>query len=191
MIVGLFTEMLSAGGCSAPGARPLPFWRSLRLVAAWLVVLLVLNDAQGLHTVRVGPDEFSVSGYARSKVRFVLSALRAAGRRPLLVVAMHPHLAPIVDVMRMRSRSFRSIIFTHGIEVWQPLSWPRGPALLRRAGLVIAPSEDTANHLVFEQKVDPGKVLRLPWGLDPEFEERLQNKPPAPRARLHFRSTRE
>jgi glycosyltransferase involved in cell wall biosynthesis len=64
------------------------------------------------------------------------------------------------------------MVFTHGIEVWQPLGWPRGAAL-RRADLVIGPSADTVQHLISEQRILPGKVQRLPWGLDPEFEARL------------------
>jgi phosphatidylinositol alpha-1,6-mannosyltransferase len=119
--------------------------------------------------VRVGSMEFSVSGYAGSKIQFALAALRAAGRKPALVFALHPHLAPIVWAMRARGRKFRSIVFTHGVEVWQPLGWPRGAAL-RRADLAIGPSADTVQHLISEQQLSPVKVQRLPWGLDPEFE---------------------
>ena len=142
---------------------------------------LSLNDPQGLHTLRVGSSEFSVSGHSRDKAQFVLAALRAAGRKPLLAIGMHPHLAPIVWAMRMRSRKVRSIVFAHGIEVWQPLSWPRRAAL-RQADLVIGPSEDTVRHLISTQEIRPERVLRLPWGLDPDFEERLaaNAQPPLP-----------
>ncbi len=133
---------------------------------------LSLNDPQGLHTVRVGSLEFSVSGYAGSKIQFAWAALRAAGRKPALVIALHPHLAPIVWAMRARGRKFRSIVFTHGVEVWQPLGWPRGAAL-RNADLVIGPSADTVQHLISEQGILPGKTQRLPWGLDPDFEGRI------------------
>ncbi len=133
---------------------------------------LSLNDPQGLHTVRVGSQEFSVSGYAGSKTQFASAALRAAGRKPALVIALHPHLAPIVWAMRARGRKFHSIVFTHGIEVWQPLGWPRGAAL-RNADLVIGPSADTVQHLISEQGILPGKTQPLPWGLDPDFESRI------------------
>jgi glycosyltransferase involved in cell wall biosynthesis len=122
--------------------------------------------------VRVGSGEFSVTGHARDKAQFVLAALRSAGRKPVLVIALHPNLAPIVWAMRMRSRKFRSIGFAHGIEVWQPLGWPRRAAL-RRADLVVGPSEDTVRHLISEQGIRAEKIQRLPWGLDPEFEARL------------------
>ena len=74
--------------------------------------------------------------------------------------------------MRTRSRNFRTIVFAHGIEVWQPLGWPRGAAL-RKADLVIGPSADTVEHLISEQSIPAGNVQRLPWGLDPEFEARF------------------
>ena len=171
-IVGLFTDVLPAGGVQRAGRHVAAVAAKFASDRGMSARFLSLNDPQGLHTVRVGSLEFSVSGYAGSKIQFVLAAQRAGGRGPKLVVALHPHLAPIVWAMRVRDRKFRSIIFTHGIEVWQPLGWPRGAAL-RRANLVIGPSADTVQHLISAQHLSPGKVQRLPWGLDPEFEARV------------------
>jgi glycosyltransferase involved in cell wall biosynthesis len=139
---------------------------------------LSLNDPQGLHPVRVGQLEFSISGYAGSKFQFIRAALRAAGRDPDLVIALHPHLAPIVSAMRMRSRKFRSIVFTHGVEIWEPLGWTRGGAL-RNADLVLGPSRDTVKRLIDVQQIPCARVRRLAWGLDPEFESRIAS-PPSP-----------
>jgi glycosyltransferase involved in cell wall biosynthesis len=74
--------------------------------------------------------------------------------------------------MRFRSRKFKSIVFAHGIEVWQPLPLARRQAL-RQADRVVGPSTDTVRHLAASQGVSSGKIQRLAWGLDPEFEERL------------------
>ena len=164
--------MLPAGGVQRAGRHVAAVAAQFASDRGMSARFLSLNDPQGLHTVRVASLEFSVSGYAGSKIQFALAALRAAGRKPALVIALHPHLAPIVWAMRARSRRFRSIVFTHGIEVWQPLGWPAGAAL-RRANLVIGPSADTVKHLISEQHLPPGKVQRLPWGLDPEFEARV------------------
>jgi phosphatidylinositol alpha-1,6-mannosyltransferase len=172
-IVGLFTEILSAGGVQRAGRHAAAVAAKFASERGFACRFLSLNDPRGLHTVRVGPNEFLVSGHGRDKSQFVLTALRVAGRQPSLVVALHPHLAPVVAVMRLRSRKFRSIVFAHGIEVWQPLGWPRGPAL-RSADLVTAPSRDTAQHLICDQRVLTERVRRLPWGLDPEFEARLR-----------------
>jgi phosphatidyl-myo-inositol dimannoside synthase len=168
-LVGLFTDVLPAGGVQRASRHVAAVTAKLAAERGMTVRFLSLNDPQGMHTVRVGSLEFSVSGYAGSKIQFALAALRAASRKPALVVALHPHLAPILWAMKTRGGKFRSIVFTHGVEVWQPLGWPRGAAL-RRADLVLGPSADTVQHLVSEQHIFPGKIQRLPWGLDPEFE---------------------
>ena len=179
-IVGLFTDVLPAGGVQRASRHVAAVTAKFASDRGMAARFLSLNDPQGLHTVRVGSLEFSVSGYAGSKTQFALAALRAAGRKPALVIALHPHLAPIQWAMKTRGGKFRSMVFTHGIEVWQPLGWPRSAAL-RRADLVIGPSADTVQHLVSEQHILPGKVQRLPWGLDPEFEARLDTGvPPSP-----------
>jgi phosphatidylinositol alpha-1,6-mannosyltransferase len=178
-IVGLFTDMLPPGGvqrASRQVAAVISKFASDRGMAARF---LSLNDSQGLHIVRVGSLEFSVSGYAGSRIQFTRAALSAAGRQPALVIALHPHLAPVVWAMSVRSRKFRSIVFTHGVEVWKPLRWPRGAAL-RRADLVIGPSADTVQHLISDQRIPRGKVQRLSWGLDPEFEARVETAVPPP-----------
>ena len=174
-------EMLAAGGVQRAS-------RHVAAVAAKFAVergvayrFLSFTDPQGLHTVRVGSDEFQFSGHARDKSQFALAVLRAAGRRPSLVFAMHPHLAPLVAAMRLRSGNSRSIVFSHGLEIWKPLGWPRGTAL-RNSDLLIAPSRDTAQHLICDQKISPEKVRQLAWGLDPEFEARLRAPAPPPRS---------
>lgn len=176
-IVGLFTDVLPAGGVQRAGRHVAAVAAKFASDRGMAFRSLSLNDPQGLHTVRVGSLEFSASGYARSKIAFALAALRAAGRDPALVFALHPHMAPIVSLMGLRCRNFRSVVFTHGVEVWQPLGRLRGAAL-RRADLVLGPSADTVQHLVSEQTVSPEKIQRLPWGLDPEFEARVASVAP-------------
>jgi len=185
MIVGLFTEMLSAGGVQRAGRHLAAVTAKFAADQGLACDFLSLNDPPGLHNVRVGPHEFSVSGCARGKSRFVLAAMRAAGHQPLLVIALHPHLAPVVGLMRLRTRKFRSIVFAHGIEVWSPLGWPRGSAL-RSADLVIAPSRDTVQHLICQQGIRPEKIRRLPGDSTPnskrDFERLFSSVKPSSRA---------
>jgi phosphatidyl-myo-inositol dimannoside synthase len=175
LIIGLFTQVLSPGGVQRASRHVAAVTSEYAADRGFSCRFLSLNDPQGLHSVRVGSSEFSVTGHARDKAQFVLAALRSAGRDPVLVIALHPHLAPVVSAMRIRARKFRSIVFAHGIEVWQPLGWARRRAL-RNANMVIGPSEDTVRHLISTQGVPAEKVHRLPWGLDPEFEARLTAK---------------
>jgi len=171
-LVGLFTDVLPPGGVQRAGRHVAAVVAKFASERGMAVRFLSLNDSQGLHPVRVGKLEFFISGYAGSRFQFIRAAMRAAGRNPDLVIALHPHLVPIVSAMRLRSRKFRSIVFTHGVEVWQPLGWPRGGAL-RGADLVLGPSTDTVQHLIDEQHLPPAKVRRLAWGLDPGFEARV------------------
>jgi glycosyltransferase involved in cell wall biosynthesis len=180
MIIGLFTEVLSAGGVQRAG-------RHVAAVAACFAAehnldscFLSLKDPQGAHTIRVGKGEISVSGSACGKAQFVSAALRVAGRNPKLVIALHPHVAPVVQAMALRSPKFDSLIFAHGIEVWRPMGWLRRLAL-RQADIVAAPSTDTVRRLVSEQGIRPERVRKLAWGLDPEFETRLAGCPCPPR----------
>jgi phosphatidylinositol alpha-1,6-mannosyltransferase len=71
--------------------------------------------------------------------------------------------------MWVGAAGLKTIICTHGLEVWEPLSAVRKLAL-RRANVVLAPSQDTANHVADAQKVKRERIRVLPWALDPDFE---------------------
>src|SRR5260370_1714561 len=99
----------------------------------------------------------------------MVTALRAARGKAKLVRAGDPNRGPVVQAMRIAAPQMKSIICTHGIDVWEPLGGLRRRAL-RHANLVLAPSRDTADHVVTEQGVSRERIRVLPWALDPEFE---------------------
>jgi glycosyltransferase involved in cell wall biosynthesis len=84
-------------------------------------------------------------------------------------VAGHPNLAPVTSTMRFAAPRLKSIVCTHGVEVWEPLTRMRRMAL-RRADVVLAPSKYTADHVAAIQRVATQKIRVLPWALDPQFE---------------------
>ncbi len=172
VIIGLFPELLAPGGIQRVSRHVGAVLAAIALERGLGYCFLSLNDPLGLHRVRVADDEFSVSGFSRAKLRFVLAALRSVRRRPALVVAAHVHLAPVAWAMKMRAPRLRVVVLTHGIEVWQPLSRLRRWAL-RRADLVLAPSADTAHQLATKQGVSPEKICQMAWGLDPQFSALL------------------
>ena len=141
-------------------------------------IFLSLNDAPSLHGFCMGGKEIAYTGYGRSKLRFVAAALRAALHQPQLVVALHPNLAPLAAAMKVFAPGARSLLFTHGIEVWTPLGLVRQWAL-QRCDLVLAPSADTARHLMEEQGVGKSEINKLAWSLGPEFD--AAESPAAPR----------
>lgn len=128
--------------------------------------------------MRVGDKECVFTGAARGKARFATTAMRAAWRQPKLVLAGHPNLAPITRAMKLLAPRMKSVICTHGVEVWEPLSRMRRYAL-QHASLVLAPSQATADFVLSMQGVRPKCVRVLAWGLDPDFETRLSGQFPA------------
>ncbi len=171
-IAGLFTDVLPPGGVQRAGRHVAAVVAKFAADRGFACDFISVNDPRGSHTARAGSLEFDVCGYAGAKLGFVRAALRLAKNQPSLILALHPHLAPAVSLMKWRAPRLFSVVFTHGVEVWQPLNQPRRLAL-QRADLVLAPSADTAEHLISQQGVSPGKVRRLPWALDPEFEARV------------------
>lgn len=171
MLIGLFTELAGKGGVQ----------RASRHLAAVLTEfaasrhldcrLISLNDTRELHRMSVGGKEFVFTGCERSKSRFTATAVRAASRHGKVVLAGHPHLAPVAQAMRLTAPRLRTIVCAHGVEVWEPLPAFRRMAL-RRTNVVLAPSKDTASH-VAEQQIRSERIRVLPWGLDPEFEAML------------------
>ena len=143
--------------------------------------ILSLNDAPELKRLEVAGREIVFTGSERAKGRFLMAAMRAARRKPArgkvktkLVVAGHPNLAPVVRAMRFATPRLKSIICTHGVEVWEPLTQVRRSAL-RGADVVLAPSKYTAEHVAAVQRVAGEKIRVLPWALDPQFEALASN----------------
>src|SRR5260370_35280482 len=104
--------------------------------------LLSLNDTPELHRLAVGTREFVFTGSDRGKTRFSVTAAR---RRAKLVLAAHPHLAPVARGLKLFAPRAKSIICTHGLEVWEPLS------ILRRSGerkpdLGLSPTHEPRNN---------------------------------------------
>lgn len=168
MIVGLFPELLSAGGVQRASRHTAAVLADFARQRSIPYRFLSLNDPQGSHRLQVGGSEFVFSGYRRVKVSFLSEALRAAHQCPQLVVAGHPHLALVTCPMKLRSSRLQAVVLAHGIEVWSSLSRLRRWAL-QRADLVLAPSKDTARQLVAKQGVSSHRIRQLPWALDPEF----------------------
>jgi glycosyltransferase involved in cell wall biosynthesis len=131
--------------------------------------LLSLNDSPELHRMVASGREFVFTGCDRGKGRFAAAALKAARRKAKVVLAGHPNLAPVARLMKFVAPRMKSIVSTHGMEVWEPLTRMRRSAL-EKANVVLAPSRYTADHVKSDQGVSAEKVRVLPWALDPQFE---------------------
>ena len=81
----------------------------------------------------------------------------------------------------------KSIICTHGMEVWEPLSRMRRQLRCSMPRWFWRPSRATADYLVSVQGVASEKVRVLPWGLDPDFETRVSGDSPRHACPQNFR----
>jgi phosphatidylinositol alpha-1,6-mannosyltransferase len=180
VIIGLFPELASAGGVQRAGRHLAAVMTEFASSRGMECRLLSLNDTPELHRMTVGTREFVFTGSARAKGRFTATALRTARRHAKLVLAAHPNLAPVVQAMRISAPRMNSIVCTHGLEVWEPLSALRRRAL-RHTNLILAPSRDTADHVATRQQVPRERIRVLPWALDPQFEALVAATPqPSP-----------
>src|ERR1700722_9430153 len=128
-IIGLFPELLGVGGIQEAG----------RLTAAaldqivgshenWVTSFQSIHDGLGDHQFEIAGQQVSLRGFSRSKVRFVGSALGQSRKGARVVLAAHPYLALPAALMKSLSPQLKTIVMSHGLEVWNPL-----PGLRRRS----------------------------------------------------------
>ena len=172
MLIGLFPELDAPGGVQRAGRHLAAVLTEFAASRGMDCRLLSLNDSPELHRMILGGREFVFTGCDRSKARFTMTAIRTARRKAKLVLAAHPNLGPVVQAMKFVAPRMKSIICTHGVDVWEPLGGLRR-RVLRRSNLVLAPSRDTAEHVASEQGVARDRIRVLPWALDPQFEALL------------------
>jgi len=138
----------------------------------WSADFLSLNDPQGAHSLEAAERTISLSGFGRRKIRFLFSGVSRARllarNSDSIVLAAHPNLAVVSSWMQRVCPRLQTVVMAHGVEVWKPLASIRRRAL-RRANVVLAPSRDTAQKLIEVQGVQPGKIRRLPWPLNPRI----------------------
>jgi len=167
-VVGLFPQLLGVGGVQEAGRLTAAALDEIAQRRKWDLKLLSLNDEPGTHAVRVSDRAIPLIGFGHSKQGFVWSALGLARGHTSIVLAAHPHLALPAELMKIRDPSLKTIVMSHGIEVWKPLPTLRRLAL-QRANWVLAPSGDTARKVSEVQLVAKEKVLRLPWPVNQEM----------------------
>ncbi len=107
-------------------------------------------------------------GYREKRWLFMLDMLWQNWNTDVLFVG-HINLAPAAWLLRKQYPRMRTVVMTHGIEVWSPL---RGfkLQLLKQADRIIAVSRFTAEKLISVQGLNPEKITVLPNCLDPFFK---------------------
>jgi len=168
-VIGLFPELLGIGGIQEAGRlTAVALDRIARRHDNWVTSFQSINDEPGGHEFEIAEQRVSLRGFKRSKVGFVGSALGKSSRDARIVLAGHPYLALPAAWMKWLSPQLKTIVMSHGVEVWNPLPRLRRRALLS-ADIVLAPSNDTAQKLAEIQGVPPANIRKLAWPLNPDF----------------------
>ncbi len=134
----------------------------------WYADFLSLNDPPGQHTLSFNGASIPFSGFGRAKLRFVLSAVAHARARTRIILAAHPYLAVAAAQMKLLQPRARTIVISHGVEVWKRLAPLRRRTLLS-ADILVAPSRYTIDRLIDVQQAPRIRMRQLPWPLGPDF----------------------
>ncbi len=141
--------------------------REMALRHNWSTDFLSLNDPRGEHSLEAADHEIPFSGFGRGKFRFLLSGLSRT--RPLttettsIVLAFHPNLAVVSRWMQRICPRVQTVVMTHGVEVWKPLTSPRRQCTSTGKRYPRSQQRRTAQKLIEVQGVPPEKIRRLPW----------------------------
>jgi phosphatidylinositol alpha-1,6-mannosyltransferase len=188
-IIGLFPELLGIGGIQEAGAQTAAALDGIARRRGWTTLFLSLNDAKGPQQLPSGSQGIPFHGFDRAKARFFFAAARAARDNAAIILAAHPNLALPTALVKKLSPQLKTVVISHGIEVWKPLP-PVRRAALRRADLLLAPSTYTVTKLNEMQGIPTDKIRCLPWPLGREFSSlaecpaRLEPPPGFPRGRV-------
>lgn len=171
-IIGLFPQLLGVGGVQEAGRQTAAALNEIAARRGSTAEFLSLNDPppwQIFSTSAATGAKVRFRSFGRAKLEFAFSAFREALRGDVhIIVAAHPNLALPAACAKSVSAHARTIVISHGVEIWQPLPGLRRRALLR-ADLVLAPSTDTAEKLAGVQGVSREKTRVLPWPVDPSL----------------------
>jgi phosphatidyl-myo-inositol dimannoside synthase len=167
-IVALFPALNGLGGIQQANRLTAAALAEIAPCYRWSADFLSLNDSPQDHALAFNGASIPFSGFGRAKARLVLSALARSRAGTRVVLAAHPYLAVAAAQMKLIHPRLKTIVISHGVEVWQPL-----PALRRRAlsaaDIYVAPSSYTIERLVETQGAPRAKTRRLPWPLSPDF----------------------
>jgi phosphatidylinositol alpha-1,6-mannosyltransferase len=167
-LIGLFPQLLGRGGVQEAGRQTTAALAQIAVRQNWSTIFLSLNDPPGTQSFSASEGQFHFQGFGSAKIQFVLAALKHAGKNVRVALAGHPHLAVPAAPMKWKSPQLKTVVVSHGIEVWTPLPRIRRSALVA-ADFVVAPSSDTAQKLAEVQGVPAAKIRILPWPLNSSF----------------------
>lgn len=165
-IIGLFPQLLGVGGVQLAGRLTATALREIASRHGLACDFFALNDSPSQQDVPADSGPIPIRSFERNKIDFVRQALAAARNNGRVVVAAHPNLAVPAALIKGVCSGIKTIVMSHGVEVWQPLS-PVRRSSLRLADLILAPSRYTEQKLVEVQGIAAQQIRRVPWPVNP------------------------
>lgn len=100
------------------------------------------------------------------------------GIQSQIIILSHINLALIGLIVKIISPKTKVILWTHGIEIWRPLSFIQ-KVFLSKADQIIAVSEFTKSIIINTHYIEPHKINVIPNCLDPLFKfPQINNQEP-------------
>lgn len=135
--------------------------------------VLSLYDHPRQHDARyLSADRFS--GFAESKWRFLLAAIRESTGADY-IVASHVNLLPVLAIVKKFSPRSHILLFAHGIELWDPLS-ARRLRMLQHCYQILAVSGYTAGVIKERHALSKEQIKVFPNCIDPFLTRQRQGK---------------
>lgn len=106
-------------------------------------------------------------GFNKSKLLFSLYFLFHAFRSEIIIVG-HINLAPLGLLIKLLSPRKKLLLVTHGIEVWDALSFVK-KYFLKRCDTILSVSDYTAEKIKRNHGIPGKKIVIFPNTLDPYF----------------------
>lgn len=131
-------------------------------------VISLLDNPSARRQARAALPHAQYVPCAGSRAAFVHRALRAAVKRPNIILVGHPNLAPLGRLLARLSGA-KLVCFIYGIDAWQPLSTSRKKALAG-SDLILSISRFTARRAAEVNGVPQEKVRILHNCLDPQLQ---------------------
>lgn len=103
--------------------------------------------------------------FAGSKIAASAKAI-SNGRKKNIVILSHINLLPVGYFIKKINPKVKLVLFTHGIEVWQPMV-PRKKKMLQSCNSIFSVSNFTRQKMIELQHVDANKCFTLNNCLDP------------------------
>ncbi len=118
-------------------------------------------------------------GFGAAKIRFMIAAIRAGASQDMVILS-HVNLLPAAWIIKKIKPSVKTILFAHGIEIWQPFHGLKRK-MLQSCDHIISVSKFTSDQVQAVQKIGRSRLTVLNNCLDPFLP------PPAAKTNEHLR----